>query len=98
PRLACALTAEVTGGGDANAFTITTEGAETRVVLSKGPRGWRMVCPACGHGCRFLLYRGFWGCRSCGGRLRYRTDNPSPMLRRSSILRRLARADPLSCL
>jgi hypothetical protein len=86
PEIADAPTVEVTGGD--HAFTI----GEVRVVVTK--RG--MICPRCGRGCYALVFHDGWGCRRCSGckyRIKYR---PSPMVRRRSILRSLARADPLS--
>src|SRR5262249_40188185 len=86
PGQAFAPSITVTGAGDA--FTID----DVRVALTR--RG--MTCPRSGHSCYALVFRDGWGCprgSGCKYRIKY---HPSPMFRRRSILRSLARADPLS--
>jgi hypothetical protein len=89
PNIAAAPTIEVTGGD--GAFNI----GDVRVVVTKRA----MTCPRCSAACFALVFYDDWGCRSCclSRGCNYRSNwHPSPMFRRQSILRRLARADPLS--
>jgi hypothetical protein len=90
PEHADGLSIEVTGGD--GVFTI---GPDVRVVVTKRT----MVCPRCGASCLALVLHEGWGCTTCCLAMgcNYRCNwHPGPLFRRGTILRQLARADPLS--